>query len=80
MTTTIQGRTLATIDLTNCGETSIHQFTAFASDVGFPIGQWPHRAETTLGNKLPFILDDTGEGWAKYRQTCGCIRLTVFNT
>jgi hypothetical protein len=61
-----------------------HRFTADSSDLGFPIGQWPAKIETNMGNGLPFIqyhaeLRDGDLLWVSYKQDMGCITLKVFN-
>jgi hypothetical protein len=69
----------------NAIETSVHQFAAGASDLRFPVGEWPTQLPTSLGNRLPFLLtkiDKDVEGdvrYAVYYQCNGCIELTVFN-
>jgi hypothetical protein len=61
-------------------EAEPHCFVAEASTLGFPIGGWPARLNTDLGNKLPFILRSVSDGnFARYEQANGCITLTVFN-
>lgn len=65
-------------------EFEVHQFSAEASTLGFPVGHWPTTIETTLGNKLPFIastrkIRDGDLLWVTYRQANGCISLRVYN-
>jgi len=55
------------------------KWSAFASDLGWPPGNWPRKVETNLGNGKPFLmLGMTGDG-ALYRQTNGYTMLQVFN-
>lgn len=66
-------------------EHSIHNWFAFASDIGIRAGQWPEKLETTLGNKMPFIRTSkrVKEGdllSVVYYQGNGCLRLEIFNT
>lgn len=64
-----------------------HKFFADASDLGFPAGFTPRLipAARDFGNGEPFALYDTVRdletkilAW-KYRQSLGCLSLTVFN-
>lgn len=82
--------TITRNDVTEGGDTvrglkSGHEFIAEASELGWPPGKWPESAATNLGNTMPFRLtrlEKTPDGevmYAKYFQTLGCIRLTVFN-
>lgn len=62
---------------------SMH-FTAEASDIGLRPGQWPDLIPTTLGNSRPLIAQsrEVRDGdllWVDYYQSCGCIRLRVYN-
>jgi hypothetical protein len=55
-------------------------FTADASDLRLPPGEFPTRIQTELGNGRPFVrlgIDDTGSG--HYLQEAGCIELTIYN-
>jgi hypothetical protein len=61
-------------------------YSAEASELGLPPGQWPQQIVVLgLGNGLPFrpakvVYDDSGEfGGLMYRQSMGCLNLTVFN-
>lgn len=68
----------------NASEYEINRFTAFASDLGFRPGEWPHRLQTDLGNGQMFVVvsNEVRDGdllCADYAQNLGCIRLRVFN-
>jgi hypothetical protein len=65
-------------------EHEVHQFAAEASSLGFPVGQFPEKILTDMGNGQPLILDskkvcDGDLMWVVYRQALGCISLKVFN-
>ena len=72
---------MAMITSKNVRETDVHQFTAEASDLGWPAGHFPRTLTTDLGNGQPFTLTrvDDGHGTHHYAQTFGCITLVVFN-
>ena len=58
-----------------------HTFVADASELGFPIGQWPRQFETNLGNGQPMVASrpmDSGKGIV-YFQWLGCVEVTVYN-
>lgn len=55
-------------------------FSTEASTLGWRPGYTPHYVPTTLGNGLDFVLlRRDKDGTLHYRQSCGCIFLTVFN-
>jgi hypothetical protein len=59
---------------------SISRFTAEASELGLPPGQWPKTLETSLGNGQPFVLFSVHDGGTRhYEQDKGCITLLVYN-
>jgi hypothetical protein len=59
---------------------SIHKFSAEASELGFAPGQWPKLMNTDIGNGQVFALAGFDEdGTAHYRQSAGCVSLVVFN-
>lgn len=70
---------ITTITDKNAQEHQYHEFTAFASDLGWPPGQVPRVLETTLGNKQPLVLQKVSEGVFNYRQQFGCILVNIFN-
>lgn len=72
--------TILTVDSTNASEYENMRFATEASTLCIPVGSWPKSLSTKLGNKQPFqlIYADGGEE-ATYRQSLGCLELTVFN-
>jgi hypothetical protein len=60
-------------------EVFIHDFSAFASDLGWPPGTVPTKVGTDLGNRQPFLLAKADGEMFVYQQANGCISLTVFN-
>lgn len=65
-------------------EFEVHKFSAEASTLGFPVGQWPTRIETDLGNGMPFIVTHSEVRgcdllWVTYSQANGCITLRIYN-
>lgn len=77
----MKGNDMITINPAMVYETEPHHFQADASDLGLPVGYFPPQLPTSMGNKLPFVLEyvkDNG-GYFVYRQTAGCMMLTVFN-
>ena len=60
-------------------EYSVHEFVAEASTLRLPVGQFPNRLETNMGNGLPFLLWSATRDYVIYRQANGCITLRVFN-
>lgn len=67
-------------------ESRLINYSAEASELGLPPGQWPQQIMVVgLGNGHPFrplkvLYDDSGEfGGLVYRQAMGCVNLTVFN-
>jgi hypothetical protein len=72
-------------------EDSVHQFSAFASELKATIPgfnpdswDWPTELSTTLGNKQPFVIilrkvNGSDFEYATYRQDMGCLILKVFN-
>jgi hypothetical protein len=77
--------TMAVATLNNCTETNKGEFTAEASTMGLPPGQWPTTIVTYLGNKQPFVFESAkhdGEGdlmFCLYTQAGGSATLTIFN-
>jgi hypothetical protein len=58
-----------------------HHFFTEASSLRLPVGQFPNRIETNLGNGQPFFLvqkDRDGRAY-HYRQEFGNVELTVYN-
>lgn len=76
---------VGTINSSHVLESHAHTFSAEASELGLPIGQWPAYLETTLGNKLCLVreskkVDQEGDIlYVRYRQQLGCISLIIFN-
>jgi hypothetical protein len=70
-----------TIDTSNATESDWMNWAAEASELGFPVGEWPSSIATSIGNKLPFTFDKfTHDGQAAiYKQQFGALVLTVFN-
>jgi hypothetical protein len=68
-----------TITTANATEGGIHDWSADASDLGWPAGYWPRTVRTQLGNGLSFVLSTVTADRATYRQTAGCLLLTVWN-
>ena len=66
-------------------ESSIHQFSCFASDVNEFRQGYPRVVPTNLGNSLPFVgirkkVNADGDLlYVRYRQQMGCIELVVYN-
>jgi hypothetical protein len=65
-------------------ESKVHEFTAEASELGFPVGQFPEKILTDMGNGQAFVrVSEIGRDgdllWVLYRQALGCISLKVFN-
>ena len=55
-------------------------FAVEASDLGWPPGHAPHHVDTDLGNGLPLVLlRRDAHGTLTYRQSAGCIFVTVYN-
>lgn len=61
-------------------------YSGEASELGFPVGWWPHEVTVPgLGNGQPFhvrrdIVTPDGEfGGRVYKQLMGCLTLTIFN-
>jgi len=55
-------------------------YCADASELGFAPGYWPALIETDIGNGEVFALAGFDEdGTAHYRQSAGCVSLSVFN-
>ena len=63
----------------NASEYDAHKFNTEASLLGWAPGYIPESIETTLGNKLQFVLQSISEYAFKYTQISGCIELTVYN-
>jgi hypothetical protein len=67
-------------------EHRVDHFSAEASEIGLPVGEWPERLNVAgLGNGLHFYpireirADDGSFGGLVYAQTFGCVRIHVFN-
>jgi hypothetical protein len=71
--------TTARITYAQVHEDQLHQFTAEASELGWPPGSWPRTVDTEIGNGLSLVLVDLTDAGATYRQSLGCITLTVWN-
>lgn len=61
-----------------------HKFSADASTLGFPVGQWPESIGTDMGNGQPFVRshNEIADGdllWVTYRQSLGILSLQIFN-
>lgn len=67
------------VSYAHCTEYETHKYSAFASDLKFPVGYIPKRLMTTMGNTLDFCLLSHTQDKFVYRQASGCIELTVFN-
>lgn len=63
----------------NAVESRVHHWSADASDLGLPVGEFPQQIGTDLGNGQPFICTSVNVERATYWQTHGCLELTVFN-
>ena len=51
-----------------------------ASEIGLKPGEWPVNLDTTMGNRLPFVLSRVDEDENHiYEQMLGCIELVVLN-
>jgi hypothetical protein len=55
------------------------KFTAWASDLRWPVGHIPRQIQTTLGNGCYLYLKEADEDKFRYLQLGGCIELTVYN-
>lgn len=71
--------TVRTITSNDVDEYDTHKFTAWASDLRWPVGHIPTHVQTTLGNSLDFLIHNYDEDKFVYRQISGCIELTVYN-
>lgn len=62
-------------------ETSIHTFSAEASELGFPVGKIPQtlEVEEKIGNGMFFYLIKATAEMFTYWQEGGCIRIEVYN-
>lgn len=67
-------------------ETEVHQFVAFASDLGLPPGNWPEKIYCPkLGNGQPLVrtrkrLDADGDiMYVRYLQANGIVSIQIFN-
>jgi hypothetical protein len=56
-----------------------HEFVVEASSLGWRPGEWPTKADTNMGNGLPFLLWSATENYRIYRQANGVLVLRVFN-
>lgn len=66
-------------DTSGLGEFAPHRFSIEASTLGLPVGVFPQRIETFMGNGQPFVRVLTNDEGARYEQSLGCISLTIFN-
>lgn len=71
--------TEASIKAGTITKTGLFQFATDASEIGIRAGTLPRSIQTTIGNGLPFILTATSPQSFKYRQSCGCLELVVYN-
>ena len=63
--------------VTNCAP---YRYMADASELGLRPGEWPPKLRTTLGNGHMLYLWSKGQDDERiYRQTGGCIELTIYN-
>jgi hypothetical protein len=71
-----------TVDSSNVSVHSALQWSAEASELGFPVGRFPTSLSTTLGNGQKFLFEKITHGGnvAVYKQEFGAVRLSVFNT
>lgn len=66
-------------------EVEPHLFVAEASELRLPVGVWPLRIDTSLGNGQPLErqtkkVDADGDIlYVRYRQRFGCVNLKIFN-
>jgi predicted metalloenzyme YecM len=60
-------------------EHECHAFSAEASQLGWPPGEFPNLLETDLGNGRRMVLTSLTEQVATYHQQFGCITLSVWN-
>lgn len=60
-------------------ENQVHQFSAFASDLGIRCDQIPYAFETELGNGQLLMLHHNGGEMLIYKQQLGCVTFTLFN-
>ncbi len=68
------------VDSSNASEYEVMRFATEASTLRIPVGSWPKSLATKLGNGQPFqLIHANGGEAATYRQSLGCIELTVFN-
>lgn len=69
------------IDSTLASEVEPREFkwSAFASDLGLPVGEVPKTLKTNLGNGQPFLLSKVSENVFSYRQQFGCLVLDILN-
>ena len=60
-----------------------HRFSAFASDLQFPVGGWPEMINLKVGNGRPLIRTSRNAGdeikYVNYVQEFGCVLLRVYN-
>jgi hypothetical protein len=78
------GRKITYDELTSTG--NYMEFCTEASDLGFAVGEWPERLNTSMGNGMQFkrtrACVDRRENELKYvvyEQICGCTTLIIFN-
>jgi hypothetical protein len=77
--TTIQQRPLF-IKQGTLTEYELHRYAAEASELRLAPGAWPTKIETDMGNGQPFIAESRlADGGVRYRQSMGCIFLSIFN-
>jgi hypothetical protein len=60
------------------------EFTAEASDLDFPVGQWPAYIKTDVGNSQPLVLSTLEYisdelQYCLYRQHLGTVTMKIFN-
>lgn len=67
------------ITLDDVSVVDILRYSVFASDLGLKPGPFPLTLPTLMGNCMAFMLIKQTADKAVYRQSAGCIELTVFN-
>jgi hypothetical protein len=63
-------------------EEATFRWLAIASELQFPVGKFPTRINTTLGNGQPFIRaaeQQLAPNEVIYRQEFGCVELYILN-
>lgn len=62
-------------------EYEVHQFSAFASDIGISPSDYVRLTEfeTNLGNGMKMIATEKNGDFTKFAQIGGCIYVTIYN-